>query len=123
MLPEIIKTPDINKSNTNIYLISDVSHLAKTIFDERETEYISKRLSEKNQDTVILNKLGHIKVVCKLASDENTTKDKMLEKYRKTGESLLGLLNDHKIESVSIVDSSSLHEETIAFAEGMNGIG
>jgi leucyl aminopeptidase len=119
MLPEIIKTPDINKSNTNIYLISDVSHLAKTIFDERETEYISKRLSEKNQDTVILNKLGHIKVVCKLASDENTTKDKMLEKYRKTGESLLGLLNDHKIESVSIVDSSSLHEETIAFAEGM----
>jgi leucyl aminopeptidase len=119
MLPEIIKTSDIKKSNTNIYLISDVSHLTKIIFDEKETEYILKRLSEKNQNTVILNKLGHITVVCKLASDENTTKDKELEKYRKTGESLLGLINDHKIESVCIVASSDMTFETIAFAEGM----
>jgi leucyl aminopeptidase len=76
-------------------------------------------LAEKNQNTVILNKLGHIKVFCKLGSDEETTKDKMIEKYRKAGESLLGLFIDHKIENVCIINSGRLPTETLAFAEGL----
>jgi leucyl aminopeptidase len=119
MLPEIVKKSDINKNETNIYLVSDISHLPKESFDKKETEYISRRLNEKNQNTIILNKLGHIKVVCKLETYEQTTKDKLIERYRKTGESLLGLFTEHKIESVSIIDISHLQAETLAFAEGL----
>jgi len=119
MLPKIAKTSDTNKNKTNIYLVSEISHLPKDIFDEKETEYISKRLSEKNQNTVILNKLGNISVICRLGSDEVITKDKLVEKCRKTGESLLGIFNDHKTKSVCIVDSSHLSAETLAFAEGL----
>jgi leucyl aminopeptidase len=119
MLPEIVKKSDINKNETNIYLVSDISHLPKDRFEEKETEYISKRLAEKNQNTVILNKLGHIAVVCKFESDELATKDKLIEKYRKSGESLLGLFNEHKTERVSIIDASHLQAETLAFAEGL----
>ena len=119
MQPEIVKKSAINKNETNIYMVSDISDLPKDSFEEKETEYIFKRLAKKNQNTVILNKLGHIEVVCKHGSDEETTKDKLIEKYRKTGENLLGLFNDHKIKNVCIIDSSRLPAETLAFAEGL----
>ncbi|MDO9256515.1 MAG: leucyl aminopeptidase [Bacteroidales bacterium] len=119
MLPEIVKKSDFNKNETIIYLVSEISDLPIDSFDEKETEYISKRLAEKNQNTIILNKLGHIVVVYKLGTVEETTKDKLIEKYRKSGESLLGLFNDHKIENVCIIDSSHMPVETLAFAEGM----
>ena len=119
MLPEIAKISDINKNKTNIYLVSEISHLPEGIFDKKEIEYISERLAGKNQNTVILNKLGHITVVCKLGLNEEPTKDKHLEKYRKTGENLLSIFSDHKNESVCIVDASHLQSETLAFAEGI----
>jgi len=119
MLPEIIKTTDINLKKNNIYLISGISDLPKDVFNGPETDYITGRLSEKNQDKVILNKLGHIAVVCRLNSEEETTIDKMLEKYRKTGENLLSCFGEHKTESVCIVDCGQFPDEALAFAEGM----
>jgi len=118
MLPEIIKANQIDSKKTNIYLITEISDLSQGTFDEHETGYITRRLAEKDQNTVILNKLGHISVICRLDSKE-TSIDKKLEKYRKTGESLLGVFNEHKTESVSIVDTNNMHKETLAFAEGM----
>ena len=119
MLPELLKASDFNKDNTNIYLVSEISHLPKGVFDEKETEYISKRISEKNQNTVILNKLGHITIVCQHSTNGESTQEKLLEKYRKSGDSLLSILSEYKTESVSIVDASHLQSETLAFAEGM----
>jgi len=119
MLPEIKKASNINKTETNIYLVSEISHLPNDIFDEKETGYISKRLAEKNQNTAILNKLGHVAVVCMLISNEQTTKDNLIEKYRKSGESLLNIFSEHKTELVCIVDCSHLPVETLAFAEGL----
>lgn len=119
MLPEIIKTSNINKSKTNIFIVSEISNLPKRIFDENEITYIAKRLAEKNQNTVILNKLGHITSVCKLGTDKDSIKDNLIEKYRKAGESMLSILGDHKTESVCIIDASHLPSETLAFAEGI----
>jgi leucyl aminopeptidase len=119
MLPEIIKTTKINHKKTNIFLILELSNLTKGIFEDLEIEYISRRLAEKDQDTVILNKLGHIAVIYKPASNEVTNKDKKLEKYRKTGEGLLGIFNEHKTSSVCVIDTCHLNSETLAFAEGM----
>lgn len=119
MLPIIAQSSDIDLSKTNIYLVTEISHLPNSSFDEKETEYVTERLARKNQDTVILNKLGHIAVVCRFSSEEEITKDKLIEKCRKTGEGLLGLFNDYKIESVCVVDASNLSVEALAFAEGL----
>jgi len=119
MLPEIIKITELNRKKANIYLIRELSDLPKDVFNDQEIEYFSRRLAEKDQDIVILNKLGHIAVIYKPASKEVTNNDKKLEKYRKTGESLLGVFNENKTESLCIVDTSHLHSETLAFVEGM----
>jgi leucyl aminopeptidase len=119
MLPEIISTVKFNHDKNNIYLIREMSDLPNDIFNEQEIEYITRRLAEKDQNSVTLNKLGHIVVICQLNSKEVTANDKELEKIRKTGEGLLSVFNEHKTESVCIVDSSLQPVETLAFAEGM----
>jgi leucyl aminopeptidase len=119
MLPEIIKASRINRKKTNIFLVSEISDLPEGIFNTEETEYISGRLAKKDQHTVILNKLGHIAVICQLSSKEETNKDKELEKYRKAGENLLSVFADHKTESVCIVATANLHDEALAFTEGL----
>jgi len=119
MLPEIIKTTKINRKKNNIYLITEISDLPKGIFDEKETEYISRRLAEKDQNMVILNKLGHNTVIYQPDLIQNANKGQELEKNRKTGEGLLNVLNEHKIKSVCIVNTNRMHTEVLAFAEGM----
>ncbi len=119
MLPHIIKTLETRPENTNIYLIREIADLPANSFDEKENEYISKRLGEKDQNTLVLNRLGHIAVICKIGADEKTNLDKTLEKCRRSGESLLTVFNEHKTESVIIVDTAHLHNETLAFAEGI----
>jgi len=98
MLPELKSVTHLNNSITNIYLISKISDLPENIFDKDEIEYISTRLSEKNQQTVILNKLGRIAVVYKPDATPETSVGQLLEKCRKTGESILGMLGEHKIK-------------------------
>ncbi len=119
MLPEIKKTIHFDTGKTNIFLISEVSDLPEDIFDAPETEYVAQRLAEKNQNTVILNKLGKFAFICRIASKEDTDQNKLLEKCRKAGESLLGIYKDHKIGSVCVVDCCHKPTETLAFAEGM----
>ncbi len=119
MLPEIISTTKISHKKPNIYLVTEISDLPEGIFETSETDYITRRLAEKDQNTVILNKLGHITIICKIDSDNKTTPDKKLEKTRKTGESMLGVFNEHKTEAVCLIDTNHLHGETLAFAEGM----
>jgi leucyl aminopeptidase len=119
MLPELKKSPEINLNDNNIFLISGISDLPEGIFDIRETEYITRRLAEKDQNPVILNKLGHITVVFQIGSNGESTKDKEFEKYRKTGESMLNIFGEHKSEVVCIMDCCHSPFETLAFAEGM----
>lgn len=119
MLPQIIKTTNVNPDETNIYLIRETSDLPADSFNEKEIAYIVKRLTEKDQNTVVLNKLGHIAVVCMVDAGESPDPDKTLEKCRKMGESLLSVFNEHKTEVVCIVATSQIQSEALAFAEGM----
>jgi leucyl aminopeptidase len=117
MLPELIKITRTNRSTTGIYLISEVSDLPESIFEKAEIEYIADQLSDKAKQTVILNKLGHITIVCRLKSSEDN--DKELENCRKTGEGILSIINDHKAKSVCLIEVGHLKNESLAFAEGI----
>jgi leucyl aminopeptidase len=119
MLPIITKIDNYKIEGTNIFLVSETSDLPDGSFDVPEVEYITQRLAEKSQNTVILNKLGHIAVVIRISTSEDTDQNKVLEKCRKSGESILGVLKDHKIESVCLVDCCLKQPETLAFTEGM----
>jgi leucyl aminopeptidase len=119
MLPKLIKATRFSRNKTNIYVVSKLENLLKDSFDEQELEYIKTRLKEKNQQTAIVNKLGHFSVVYLLSAPDENSKPQELEKCRKAGESLLNLINEHKTESVSIVDTGNHPSETLAFAEGM----
>lgn len=119
MLPELKSVKRLDDSITNIYLISEVADLSADIFSKDELVYISSRLSEKNQHTVKLNNLGKISVIYMPDFTAETYAGQLLEKCRKTGESILKLLGDHKITSVCIVDTARMHNETLAFAEGL----
>ncbi len=119
MLPIIAKTDNYKVENTNIFLISEISDLPKSSFEAPEIDYITLRLAEKNLNTVILNKLGHIAVVSRIPSAEESDQNKVLEKCRKAGESILVVMKEQKIESVCVVDCCIKQPETLAFAEGM----
>jgi len=119
MLPELKKATKFNKNKANIYLLSSLADLPKDSFDEQESQYISSRLTEKNQQIVILNKLGRISGVYLLSSKAGNSHEKELEKCRNAGESFLGTLNEHKTETVCIVDAGRNIAEMLAFTEGM----
>lgn len=119
MLPSIIKISTIDSNKNNIYLVRETSDLPKNVFSADETAYIAQRLLEKDQDTVVINKLGQVSVICLLSPKEGVSPDQQLEKCRKTGESLLSVFGEHKAESVCITDAAGCAVETLAFAEGM----
>jgi leucyl aminopeptidase len=119
MLPQLIKTTRFNRKKTNIYLVSALTDLPEDSFDESELSYIKSRLKEKNQQTVILNKLDQVSVVYQLPAKAGTKPGQEPENCRKTGESLLSVINEHKTESVCILDPGNNPAETLALAEGM----
>jgi len=119
MLPELTRATRFNRKKNNIYIVASISDLPKNSFDDREIKYITTRLAEKNQQTVIINKLGHFSVIHQLNSKDESNPGSDLEKCRKAGESLLSIINDLKLEKVSLLDCSHKSTETYAFAEGM----
>jgi len=119
MLPELIKSSRISRRKSNIYLISEISDLPKVIFDEKEIEYIEKKLSDKGSQKVVFDFLGEVAFVCRPVEKMISDRGQELEKYRKAGDSLLHTLSDYKIESVSLVDCLNKPKEAMAFAEGM----
>jgi len=119
MLPQIQKISKNDSYKNIIYLVREVADLPKNAFTSEETDYITGRLEEKDQDIVVINKLGQISVVCRLASNDGAIYSTLIEKCRKTGESLLTIFAGHKTESVCITNTTASLTETLAFAEGM----
>lgn len=119
MLPLVQKFSKNDSIQNMIYLVREVADLPKTDFSAEEISYITGRLAEKDQDTVVIHKLGQTRVICRLASNDDTNTGSQTEKYRKTGESLLNIFAGHKTESVCITDLAGNHSATLAFAEGM----
>ena len=58
MLPQIQKISKNDSYKNIIYLVREVADLPKNAFTPEETKYIAGRLEEKDQDTVVINKLG-----------------------------------------------------------------
>ena len=119
MLPELKKSTRFNPKKNTVFLISALTDLPANIFNEQELKYLSEKLEEKDHQSVIINKLGHISAIYRFSVKENDFPGTELEKCRKAGESFLRIILENKVELVSILDCSQQPSETLAFAEGM----
>jgi leucyl aminopeptidase len=117
MLPTISLSKRLTVSENIVFLINSVNDIPRDLILGPEITYLRNKLKDKKKDVISLNRLGKWFFVVRAEKRKSTPKK--LEKFRKTGDSLLGVINDNKIVSVSIFDLTGKAAETLAMAEGM----
>lgn len=118
MLPTLSLSTKKKISEENLLIIvNQLKDLPENYFSKEESDYLSQRFSVKDKDLVNLNRLGKHIFIAKPSKSKSTAKE--LEKWRKKGESILGILNDYKITKLALWDLSKHPELILAFAEGM----
>jgi leucyl aminopeptidase len=96
----------------NTPLLSFVSNLTKA-----EIEYAKNEFEKKDKKTVVINQLKRVVILQLL--DKKEKEFMTMEACRKAGDTISSLLNEHKIESVVIVDAVNNGKQVLSLAEGM----
>ena len=117
MLPSISLSKRLSTTENIVFLLNSVNDIPRDLFTGPEITYLRAKLKDKNKDVIPINRLGKWFFVIRM--DKGKTTVKKLEKFRKTGDSLLGAINDNKLSAVSIFDLSGKPAETLALAEGL----
>ncbi len=113
----IKKVNRIGAGDNIIYLLNNIKDLNRTKLNEREQDYIRKRVVKDKKDTISINRLNQwifVHIVNKKKPDY-----KKFEELRKAGSKLHGWLNNHKTESVTLIDFTGKGKQVLAFVEGM----
>lgn len=119
MQPVITRVSRFSHKRTYIFPVVAVEDLPEGFFNAEEVSYITKQLKNKSLNKIIFNKLGNISIIIRIGKNTVLTLDKELEKSRKSGENLLGFLNEQKIESVCLVGNNLSSGQLLAIVEGM----
>ncbi|MBK7214395.1 MAG: leucyl aminopeptidase [Bacteroidales bacterium] len=117
MLPALKLLKKSGKSENTILFASKPEAIPQSQLTPEEASYAKKQLAAKGKETVLIPRLGKILLLCKPEKGKVTAVK--LEKWRKKGESILALLNEHKIGEISIIDEGDHAELALAFAEGV----
>lgn len=110
-------TDNYSDSENIIFPVTDLKHVNKELFDTGELEYMKSFLRDHKQKNFSFNRLGtwlHVLLI-----ERESEKSARLETYRETGAKITPAVNEHKIDSVIVVDAEDKPEEILAFAEGM----
>lgn len=113
----IKKVNRISAGDNLIYLVSTLKDLNKSKLSQAEQDYIRKKVKKDEKDLISINRLNQwifVHVVNKKRPDE-----KRIEELRKAGSKLHGWLNNHKAESVTLIDFTGKNNQILAFVEGM----
>ncbi len=117
MLPKLNLHRKLTVTDNLVLVIRKLSELPPALFQEDEQEYLTKRFSEKETEMVSIHRLGKIIVVFR--NKKGKTDPAALEKWRRKGDSLLALVNEYKIGSISLYDQDDSAREILALAEGL----
>lgn len=114
----IIKKVNRVASGDNIiYLVKSLKDLNRSKLTAREQGYV-KRLHTKNKkDLISINRLDQwifVHIVNKKRPDHLRT-----EELRKAGSKLHSWLNNHKLESITLIDFSAKGQFVLSFVEGL----
>ena len=108
----LIKKVNRTSAGDNIiYLISNLKDLNRSKFNEREQSYIRKQHKKNKKDLLSINRLDQwifVHIVGK-----KRPQHKNYEELRKTGSKLCGWLNNHNIESATLIDFTGKRSQAI----------
>jgi len=113
----IKKVNRISAGDNIIYLVSNLKDLNKSKLSEAEQDYVRRRVTKAKKDTVSINRLNQwifVHIVNKKRPDE-----KKIEELRRAGSKLHTWLNNHKAESVTLIDFTGKSAQILAFVEGI----
>jgi len=117
MIADIKKIENLNP-NTNILIVApNPESLGNTHLLPAEIEYIKNQFSEHNTLKFDFNRLGYW-VMVRIVKRE-TENYKTLEKLRKCGDELQGVLNELKQTTIAINGGQTVGDEMLALAEGI----
>lgn len=102
----------------NILILTDsLKDLPAKLLTDEEAVYARKRLAGKGKEIVLINRLGTLLFIAK--TEKGKTTPVRLEKWRRTGESLLGAIHEHSLSRLTLLDQGNHPEEMLALAEGI----
>jgi len=118
MKTTLSKAVKISKNDHILLLTEDIKKLKNYAFNEKETEYISIQHKKNEKDLIIINQLNRW-IFVKIIKKEKEPYI-LAEEYRKFGNSLLTVINENKITSITIVDVDEKNSGlALCVAEGM----
>ena len=113
----IKKVNRIAAADNFIYLVNSIKDLNKSKLSQAEQDYIRQQVKKHEKDLVSINRLNQwifVHVVNKKRPDYKRT-----EELRKAGSKLHGWLNNHKIDSATLIDFTGNGSQILAFVEGI----
>lgn len=116
MLREINKLAKAPVDGTILYLIKGEKDLKHILLSPEESDYI-KRMLENKQSLIYINRYEQFFIFVK--ADFSKEDYLVLEQLRGLGNNLVSVLNNHKIETLSIHDLSKSDGAAIALCEGI----
>jgi leucyl aminopeptidase len=118
MLPEITTSKDVLNSKNLLIVARDFEKLPEGLLSTHEYEFVKNKSKEKDPGVITLNRLGSYFFFLK-AEDAKKRNNLTNEKYRQSGASLLAVLDEAKIEEISIWGRDLRGEHLLSVAEGL----
>lgn len=117
MIPSIILTSKEQELQHLVVVTSKLTKLPAGLFNAAEKKYLREQVETLKQEVVPFNRLGYWIYVFFIREEKDPSK--RMEKCRKAGDKVAGLVNAQKAVRVSVYDAEGKSRETLAFAEGM----
>ncbi len=117
MIPSIILTSKEQELQHLVVVTSKLTKLPAGLFNAAEKKYIREQVEILKQEVVSFNRLDYWVYLFFIREEKDPSK--RMEKCRKAGDKVAGLVNAQKAVRVSVYDAEGKSSETLAFAEGM----
>ncbi len=111
------KTDKDQKYNASIYIVNDYNQLPLSEFLESELKFVKFQKENLEKELILLPKLDQL-IIVQFFKNEGAQYT-LQEKCRKAGDRITKLLNEHKINTVQLVDVCDNKIAAYSLAEGM----
>ncbi|MDZ4759106.1 MAG: leucyl aminopeptidase [Bacteroidota bacterium] len=114
----IKKTTQNSRKNPVLILASKNADWAKLGFNAQEIVYIKTKIKDE-QELIVLNAISEIVYIRTIIESKDKPQHYINEQYRKTGNTLCGLLNAEKIATITLSGAKQDASSLLCIAEGL----
>ncbi len=113
----INKIDSVPGNDSIIYLVSDIKYISTSSLSGSELKYIEKQKNTYEKDLIWFNRANKMIFIQFIKKDKEIAE--RLEALRKSGDKIASLINDARINKITISDTERKTAETLALAEGI----